>query len=241
MDQIQRLAELIKASKHCVVFTGAGMSTESGLPDFRSSMGLWQGRNPMLVASIDALYRDTQNCQEFYRTRFLSQEAVEPNEGHYVLARMQQHGYVKSVITQNVDGLHARAGSTDIAELHGSIASSRCDACSKPFPGDYLRHVQLPALCPDCGGIVRPDIVLFGEHLPEDDWRKAKSEVASTDLLLVIGTSLAVSPANNLFYKAKENGAKTAVINRERISVSADIFIESSAAVTLKELAQYLF
>jgi NAD-dependent deacetylase len=239
MDKIRRLAQLIKTSRHCTVFTGAGMSTESGLPDFRSAQGLWKGRDPMRVASVDALYNDLENCQEFYRYRIRNLQKVQPNEGHYILARMQRQGLVKTIVTQNVDGLHRKAGSEDVAELHGTLATVRCDRCPRQFPSGFLCQGQSPVKCPDCGGIIRPNVVLFGEYLPETAWNKACSAVASSDLLLTIGTSLAVSPANQLFGMAKAKGAATALINREDVGVNADIFIPGSAAATLITLAEH--
>ncbi len=208
------LKKLIENSKYTVVFTGAGMSTESGLPDFRSAAkGLWKIKDPIKYASVDALYNNQDDFAKFYQTRIEDLLKYKPHKGHYILADLENKGKIKSIITQNVDGYHKDAGSKNIIELHGKIYELHCLSCGTVYPCD--RYIKEGGTKCDCGGFIRPSIVLFGEGLPSDAMDKAYEESMKADLFIVLGSSLSVSPANQYPIIAKRNGAKLAIINME--------------------------
>ncbi|KQL48899.1 NAD-dependent deacetylase [Brevibacillus choshinensis] len=213
MDQSAELAEWIKAASTCVVFTGAGMSTESGLPDFRSQRGLWSGQDPTKLASTHSMHHNRQAFIEFYRMRIEGLLSCLPHAGHELLAGWETRGLIRGIITQNVDGFHQRAGSESVAELHGTLATVRCSLCQNERPSEtYLAaegtHCQ-------CGGFMRPSVVLFGESLPQTALEQAEEWTNEADLFIVFGSSLVVSPANFFPQQAKENGAKLVIVNRE--------------------------
>lgn len=209
---MEKLAEWLNKAEHAVVMTGAGMSTESGLPDFRSDKGLWNNRDPAKLASVDMMQQNWEEFFSFYRSRIQSLAQVEPNNGHYILAEWEKHGLVKSIITQNVDGLHQAAGSENITELHGSITSLRCHSCGKTT--NSAAYLENKSSCSDCSGVLRPNIVLFGEMLPEQAIAFAQTETANADLFIVLGSSLSVAPASFFPADAKDQGAKLVIINR---------------------------
>lgn len=208
------LKNLLENSKYAVVFTGAGMSTESGLPDFRSAArGLWNIKDPSEYASTDALYNNREKFTEFYRMRIENLLKYEPHKGHYILADLEKRGIVKSIITQNVDGYHKKAGSQNLIELHGRLYELYCLSCGALYPCE--RYLEEEGARCTCGGFIRPGVVLFGEGLPEDSMDKAYEETIKADLFIVLGSSLTVSPANQFPLIAKRNGAKLAIINME--------------------------
>lgn len=203
----------LKESNHTVVFSGAGMSTESGLPDFRSAKhGLWKQKDPSKVASIEALNRNAEEFIDFYRKRVLRLREFGPHKGHELLASWQKKGLINSIITQNVDGFHQLAGSENVAELHGTLQKCHCQTCGKSFSSDEFADGKFQC---DCGGQLRPSVVLFGEFLPEEPFETAFTEASNADLFIVLGSSLTVSPANQFPLIAKEHGAKLIIINQE--------------------------
>ncbi|MFC3041108.1 NAD-dependent protein deacylase [Virgibacillus xinjiangensis] len=207
------LEKWIKEAKHTVVFTGAGMSTESGLPDFRSSSGgMWKEKDPSRIASADALNNNVNEFIEFYRDRVLGVKEYGPHKGHYILAEWEKQGKVMSIITQNVDGFHQKAGSRQVAELHGTLQHLHCQSCGRSYDSEGYIHQDYHC---SCGGILRPSVVLFGETLPEDAFQFALSESRKADLFIVLGSSLSVTPANQFPVIAKECGAKVVIINKE--------------------------
>jgi NAD-dependent deacetylase len=164
---VERLAELLRAHQPCVVLTGAGVSTESGIPDFRSPTGIWRRYDPMEYATIDAFLADPEKVWGFYGQRLAALADVEPNDGHRALAHLEERGWVDAVVTQNVDGLHARAGSRTVVEVHGSNRTSSCLECGTSVPfAEALARLPVPA-CPTCGRVLKPDVVMFGELLPQ--------------------------------------------------------------------------
>ncbi|GER67841.1 NAD-dependent deacetylase [Weizmannia acidilactici] len=224
---IHELSQSLVAAKHTTVFTGAGMSTESGLPDFRSSTkGLWKKVHPETVASVSAMNENVQSFIDFYYERMKSQQQVEPHAGHTILAVWEKQGLISSIITQNVDGLHQDAGSSNVIELHGTLRKCHCNRCGKEYPdtaflkGDYK--------CA-CGGLIRPSVVLFGESLPFDAFYKASEETEQADLFIVLGSSLSVTPANQFPLAAKKNGAKLVIVNMEptELDYAADLVIRN--------------
>jgi len=209
-----RLARLLTAHRPAVVFTGAGMSTESGLPDFRSNGGLWkQSRRFEELASVDALENDYDEHVAFYRWRIEMLAGHEPNDGHRVVADWQRRGLVDTVVTQNVDGFHTRAGATGVLELHGTLSVVRCQLCGAERPAaEFLDPTGLACAC---GGKRRPGVVLFGEALPAATLRAAQGAAKRARLFIVLGSSLAVSPANLLPEAAVQRGGALVIINRD--------------------------
>ncbi|HLR69744.1 NAD-dependent deacylase [Virgibacillus alimentarius] len=211
---MQEFVDLLTASKYTIVFTGAGMSTESGLPDFRSKeRGLWTKFNPDELANVDALKHNQEEFTDFYRFRLSEINKYQPHEGHTILAKWEKADVIKGIITQNVDGFHHDAGNQNVMELHGTFRSFHCHQCKKTH--ERKNYLSGDVNCPACGGLVRPGIVLFGETLPEETFLKAELESLQADLFIVLGSSLSVSPANMFPLHAKQNGAKLAIINRE--------------------------
>lgn len=195
-----------------VVFTGAGMSTDSGLPDFRSKGGVWTNVDPMELATTSAMRGNYERFHEFYAFRFEQMRDAAPNEGHRILADWERRGLVSCIVTQNVDGLHAAAGSGTIHELHGSVGKVRCMECgSGATQQDFIDGKP----CVLCGGRLRPGVVLFGEGLPEDALGASWNAAEEADVFLVLGSSLQVSPANQLPAIAKRAGALLAICNRD--------------------------
>ncbi|MEA4952933.1 MAG: NAD-dependent deacylase [Aminivibrio sp.] len=207
---IEKLAHALLNSSSTVVFTGAGMSTESGLPDFRSPGGLWGKYRPEDLASTDALNRNFENFAAFYRQRMETLGEVRPNSGHLTLAEWERKGLVSAIVTQNVDGLHQAAGSKAVHELHGTLRMVRCQSCGREFPAELFSS---ETACGQCGGKLRPAVVLFGEMLPERTLAEATDLASSCSLFLVLGSSLAVSPANLLPERAKRHGAWLFIVN----------------------------
>lgn len=207
------LKSWLKDADYVVVFTGAGMSTESGLPDFRSSnQGLWNKSDPSKIASTDALNNNVEEFIAFYRKRVLGVKEYKPHQGHHILADWEKRGIIKSIITQNVDGFHQQAGSKQVAELHGTLQKVHCEECKKEY--DSEEFINKDYHC-SCGGVLRPNVVLFGEALPMDAFQMAELEAEKSDLFIVLGSSLTVTPANQFPLIAKDNGAKLVIVNQE--------------------------
>lgn len=222
---MENIHSLLQDSDYTVVFTGAGMSTESGLPDFRSkARGLWTKFNPDQLANVKALQENTDEFIDFYCQRIAAMDKYKPHKGHEILADWEQRGFIQSIITQNVDGFHHEAGSDHVIELHGTLRHSHCHQCKKVYDNERLEKKQLTCAC---GGIIRPSIVLFGEMLPEEALEKAGQEAEKAELFIVLGSSLSVTPANFFPLKAKEHGAKLVIINMESTELDpvADIVI----------------
>lgn len=216
------------------------MSTESGLPDFRSDSGLWAGVDPFEVASLTAFRRRPEVFYTFYRTRLAQLDGAQPNPAHYALVALQAHG-LSAVITQNVDGLHQAAGSRRVIELHGNLREAACPACGWRGPialiSEALDRDKLPA-CPVCGGRPKPNIVLFEEVLPADAYEAAEREVESADLLLVVGSSLQVTPAAWLPEVACSRGVPLIIVNDAPTAMDswADVILRGRAGTVLPEL-----
>lgn len=246
MSATRELADALKRARHAVVLTGAGASTDSGLPDFRSKSGIWAGVDPMKLASITALRRNPVEFFQFYRQRLSRLDGARPNPVHTVLAELEGRGYVKAVITQNVDGLHQAGGSRRVIELHGSLRESVCLGCDRRFSSGLINvEVRSPRdlpLCPECGGILKPGVILFEEPLPEEAIEQAVEETHQADLLLVVGSSLEVGPANRLPAMAASAGADLAILNLEPtwLDPRARWVIRMRAAAALTELKEYL-
>ena len=220
-DDIHRLATMLRAARRTVVFTGAGMSTESGLPDFRSAGGLWkQNRRFEELASVDALERSYHEFVEFYRYRIRMLGNVRPNPGHEILSVWQKSGLVQTLITQNVDGLHEDAGSAEVLCLHGNLRRIHCRLCAADMPSSAFLE-DIGTRCGRCRGAMRPSVVLYGEALDERTMEAARAASARADLFIVLGSSLSTAPANGLPRIAVEQGgASLVIVNREPTPLS---------------------
>ena len=240
-EKLQTLNEWLLTSHYTVALTGAGMSTESGLPDFRSNQGLWHGKDPQEIASTYALTHNRAEFVEFYRWRIRELAQYEPHEGHYILTHWQRQGLLESILTQNVDGFHHRAASHNVIELHGSLRKVYCMDCRSSYASERYLEEQ-GEVCPNCSGFLRPDIVLFGEMLNESAVEEAFREASQAELFLVLGSSLQVSPANLLPLEAKEHGAKFVVINKEPTDMDeqADLTIQGKIGDVLSGIKTLL-
>jgi len=240
-----RLAELIRTHQPCVVLTGAGVSTESGIPDFRSPGGLWAEFDPLDYASLDSFRRDPVRIWSFYGRRFAFLTRAEPNDAHHALALLERLGLVAAVVTQNIDLLHERAGSRDVLEVHGSIRRAVCLACggSEQLAEVLAQLESAPApVCPACGEVLKPDVVFFGELLPAGVLERAAELARSARLLLVVGSSLEVHPVAGLPLETLRNGGALAIVNRDRTPLDehADLRLDGSAGAILREVAALL-
>ncbi|WLR51796.1 NAD-dependent deacylase [Bacillus tianshenii] len=210
------LHKWLDESNYTVVMTGAGMSTESGLPDFRSKEGLWKQKDPMTLANTEAMVNNRDEFLEFYTFRINGLIGREPHRGHQLLAKWEEEGLVQSIITQNVDDFHHKAGNKRVAELHGTLRTVRCHTCHTAYPNSYFAQAKYDC---DCGGMLRPSVVLFGEMLPMEAIEMAYEEASKAELFIVLGSSLQVSPANSFPAQAKKNGAKLVIINMEETAM----------------------
>jgi NAD-dependent deacetylase len=231
----ESIADKLLDAKKIVFVTGAGMSQESGIPTFRGKDGLWRKYDAMQLATIDAFYENPKLVWEWYDERRKNILAAKPNAGHVTIADLEKYKQVR-VLTQNIDGLHQRAGSSQVYELHGSIITIKCTVCDfkEKIANDFS---ELPPRC-KCGNMLRPDVVWFGEALPQDVWGEAMMQANSCNVMFVVGTSLVVSPANMLPVYAKQNGATIIEVNPEEtlMSKSMDLSIRSTSAKALPEL-----
>ena len=249
--QIERAARLIVEAEHVVCVTGAGISTPSGIPDFRSpESGLWASVNAMEVASIFGFRQRPEAFFEWVRPLVRTLLEAEPNPAHKALADLEAIGRMRAVITQNIDGLHQRAGSQRVLEVHGHVREATCIRCYQiepveEFLPDFLENGQIPQ-CSTCGGILKPNVVLFGEQLPVSVLNAAWREVQTCDVVLVAGTSLYAAPASDLPKMAVMCGAKAIIVNYQPIELdpSADVVIHQDVATVLPHIAalcrQYL-
>lgn len=249
-ETIQKVADWIRASRKVVVFTGAGVSTESGIPDFRSPGGVWQKYNP----------------EDFYYQKFLTQEEArekywqmskeffppvrqaQPNAAHRAVTELEKMGKLDCVITQNVDSLHQRAGTSPekVIELHGTAISVSCLSCRKKYPREEIQAwlmegVRVPR-CKDCQGILKPDTVAFGQPMPPRETAEAFDRARACDLFIVIGSSLVVQPAASVPWEAKERGAKLVIVNRDPTPLDsmADAILRGSAGQIMEQILQTL-
>ena len=239
---MRRLAELVQAAETCVVLTGAGISTESGIPDYRSQTGLWTRVDPMEYASIDAFRSDPVKVWGHYGPRLEMLLAAEPNDGHLALAELEERGVVRAIVTQNIDMLHTRAGSRDVVEVHGSLREAQCPACGARLPmAEAIASLPLPA-CPDCGEVLKPGVVMFGELLPIETLERAQQLAAGASLLLVVGSSLEVHPVAALPGETLAGGGALALVNRGGTSwdASAELVLDAGAGETLRAVAAAL-
>lgn len=240
-DEIEKFKSIITESNNIVFFGGAGVSTASGIPDFRSKDGLYNQKDiqfekyaPEYLLDRKCLKNNPKVFYEFYRQK-LDTRNIEPNITHYKLADLEKIGKLKAIVTQNIDGLHQKAGSKNVIELHGTTAVSRCRRCNKEFNEEYIKNTTGVPRC-ECGGIIRPDVVLYGEQLPSNAIFDATEAIKSADTLIIAGTSLSVFPAAYLIYEFR--GKNMVVINEEQLeSVKfADLMIIGNIKEVFEQL-----
>lgn len=222
--------------------TGAGISVESWVSPFRGKGGLWEKQDPMKVAHIDAFMTDPVPYWQMRGPFIRSLGEIEPNPGHQALARMQQKGLLGPIITQNIDGLHQRAGSTDVLEFHGNVATLTCLDCQGLIPSREAPLDDLPPRC-SCGGVLRPVVVLFGEAIPPQTLERSQQVAAQCEVMLVVGTSGLVQPAASIPLIAKHHGALVVEVNPERTPLTeavTDVFLEGAAGEVLPRILSAL-
>ena len=239
------LARLIRANQPCVVLTGAGVSTESGIPDFRSPTGIWAEFDPDEYASLPAFRAEPAKVWTFYKPRIAMLTEAEPNAAHRALAELERGGLVEAIVTQNIDLLHERAGSHNLVEVHGSIRTATCPACGSSYPREAvmekLAHADAPS-CDRCGAILKPGVVFFGELLPADAIERAFELARRSRLLLVVGSSLEVHPVAALPEETLAAGGRLAIVNKGPTPYDrrADLKLEGSAGEVLGAVADEL-
>jgi len=235
---MEQAARLIRFSKYTIALTGAGISAESGIPTFRGHQGLWERYDPMEYASIGSFIEDPEKVwKALYELDEIMQKA-RPNPAHFALAELEKMGYLKAIITQNVDGLHQAAGSKNVIEFHGSAKRLICLNCGRVYQREEIDTSVLVPRC-KCNGLLKPDVVFFGEPIPEKAMELANQEVDACDLMLVIGTSAEVVPASILPWEAKRSGAKIIEVNLSPTNLTdeiTDIFLQGPATKVLTSL-----
>ena len=240
-EKIKRAAEMIKKSRHTTVFTGAGISVESGIPPFRGENGLWNKYDPQL-ADIDFFRRDPKTSWEFIKEVFYEGFGqAKPNDAHLRVAELEKMGLVKAVITQNVDNLHHEAGSKTVFEFHGTIRTLSCSTCKTQYEAKEIAIDVVPPRCLVCMGVMRPDFVFFGEGIPREAMIPSFHEAQAADVFLVIGTTGEVMPACQIPIQAKENGAKIIEVNLDPSTFTfgvTDIFLQGKATDIMNRLTE---
>lgn len=240
-ETLRALREALQRAKNVAALTGAGISAESGIPTFRGSGGLWRNYHPHELATPEAFARDPRLVWEWYDWRRGLIARAQPNPGHLALAELERRGASGhgsfTLVTQNVDGLHERAGSRNIAKLHGDIWRVRCVDCGREERNEHVPLVSLPPRCA-CGGLLRPGVVWFGEMLPQDEWRRAFQASRSAEIFLVVGTSAVVYPAAGLIEVARSSGSRVAILNAEPtpIDAGAEWILQGQAGEILPRL-----
>jgi NAD-dependent deacetylase len=243
-QQIIRAAGLIKQAKKLVAMTGAGISTPSGIPDFRSpDSGVWDRTDPLAVASIFAFRQSPAQFYNWIRPMAGKLLEAQPNPAHYALAALENEGKLQAIITQNIDDLHTKAGSKTVYELHGNLREATCVQCyevqeSTVVFDKFVQDGQIPRH--HCGGVLKPNVILFGEQLPVREFVAAQMAVKQADLMLVVGSSLEVAPASDLPELALENGAKLIIVNYQRTHLDnrADVVIHADVAQILPQILE---
>jgi NAD-dependent deacetylase len=244
LEDIDFAAELLREARHAIVLTGAGLSTPSGIPDFRSAgTGLWSHDEPLEVASMITFRTHPERFFEWFRPLAAQMIYAQPNPAHYALARLEEQGRLHAVITQNVDMLHQKAGSKHVLEMHGTLSTMSCTQCYQKygyekFAQAFIDDGKMPR-CPGCGALLKPDVILFGEQLPQKTVYEAQQEVRRCDLVIVIGSSLEVLPVAGLPMQAIDQGAHLIIINNSPtyINVRADIVMPEDVAKIIPAIA----
>lgn len=245
---IEDAAVLIRKAERVVVLTGAGLSTPSGIPDFRSEgTGLWSRDEPLEAASLSTFRTAPERFFQWFQPLASSIFHAQPNPAHLALAKFERSRHLETIVTQNIDSLHQKAGSRHVIELHGTLRTLSCTNCFKRFEADtfikpYIETGDIPT-CLSCNGILKPDVILFGEQLPQSAWSEAQRAAHQCDLMVVAGSSLEVLPVAGLPMQALDRGAHLIIINNTPmyINVRADVVIPDDVATTIPEIAKRVF
>lgn len=241
LDDMEELIELIEKSKNIIVFTGAGISKDSGIQTFRDTDGLWRDFDPQVYATYEGFISDPVKVWKWYLYRYDKIKKAQPNAGHHFVAKLEKYFQNFALITQNIDGLHNKAGSRNIIELHGNIYRVKCCSCRNKYNTDDVNFEVMPPLC-ECGGLLRPDVVWFGESLPQRELNLAFTYASKADLVIVIGTSCLVYPAAEIPFIVKRNGGVVIEFNPESTPLTdyADINVKNINESFYKELISKL-
>jgi len=243
INNYKKAADIIKNSKFPVAFTGAGISVESGIPPFRGPTGLWSKYDPKIL-DIDFFIQNPAESWRYIKEIFYDYMGnTQPNDAHKFLAWLENIGKLRGVITQNIDNLHQKAGSKNVIEFHGTASQMECIDCKRKFPSDSISLENLPPLCPECQGILKPDFVFFGEPIPPKAFEESIKLCENADCLIVVGTTGEIMPASQLPILAKQNGAKIIEINIEPSNYTntiTDIFLNDKATVASNKLKEKL-
>ncbi len=243
INNYKKAAKIIKNAKFITAFTGAGISVESGIPTFRGPTGLWSKYDPKIL-DIDFFIEHPDISWKYIKEIFYDyMQNIKPNDAHYCLAWLEKHYPLKGIITQNIDNLHQKAGSSNVVEFHGTASRFICMNCSKKYPSKDFDLSILPPLCPVCGGILKPDFVFFKEPIPKDALEKSLFLSQNCDVMIVIGTTGEIMPASELPVIAKRNGAKIIEINIEPSNYTntiTDIFLQNKATKACNKLKELL-
>jgi NAD-dependent deacetylase len=241
---IDAVIDLMKGSSSMVVLTGAGISTDSGIPDFRSPQGLWN-TVPSAMGPLSYFRDHPEGLIELGMALLPILQSAVPNRGHIALKELEEMGYLKGIITQNIDGLHQLAGSKTVIEIHGTYKTATCLDCGKPFTIDEVLSLLIdspfPSLtCPACSGLVKPDVVMFGEHLPQHAFSQAKTLAQRADVMMVAGSSLEVYPASHLVLMIKNHGGRVIILNDTTTALDriADVIMREQLSVSLPQLVE---
>ncbi|MFL7870150.1 MAG: NAD-dependent deacetylase [Anaerolineales bacterium] len=245
LTNIDYIVELLQKAKHAVVLTGAGISTPSGIPDFRSEgTGLWSRDEPMEVASLNTFRTDPERFFVWFRPLASLIFNAKPNPAHIALAKLEKAEHIHSIITQNIDGLHQKAGAHNVIEMHGTLRMLSCTQCfhqaeALPYLKAFVEQGILPR-CSKCGGLMKPNVILFGEQLPQQAWYAAQRESRQCDLMLVVGSSLEVLPVAGLPMQAIDRGAHLVILNDTAtyINVRADVVVKEDVAEVLPAIVE---
>ncbi len=244
-ESIQFAGELLRKARHTVVLTGAGISTPSGIPDFRSEgTGLWSRDEPLEVASLSTFRTHPERFYAWFRPLARQIFEAQPNQAHVALAQLEHRGLLKAIATQNIDMLHHKAGSTNIIEMHGTLATLSCTQCfqkvdSLPYLKPFVDEGKMP-LCPRCGAVLKPDVILFGEQLPQKAWFDAQRASRACDLMIVAGSSLEVMPVASLPMQAIDRGAHLLIVNNSPtyLDVRADAVLQGDVVDIIPAIVQ---
>lgn len=242
LDKIQKVVELLKQSRRCVVLTGAGVSVESGIPDFRGPEGIWKTYDPNISTASSFVLKPHQFW--FFAMQFAGPLLrAEPNPAHQALAELEKMGHIKCVITQNIDGLHQKAGSKKVIELHGTAWRSVCVNCGKKYSFQYVMNQMVPMCslvpkCMECGYILKPDATLFFEEIPQKLYQQCLNELKNCDLLIVVGSTLLVEPSGSFPEMVKKFGGKIVLVNLGKtwFDENADIIVNGKASEVLTQI-----
>lgn len=244
INQIEKVSELIRKAKYAVAFTGAGISVESGIPPFRGDNGVWNSHHPIYLEIDFFQKKPFQSWVKIKEIFYDNLDEADPNIAHKVLAKMEKRSFVESVITQNIDNLHQKAGSKYVYELHGNYKQLICMECSSEYDISFADLNYLPPTCYVCKGILKPNIVFFNEPIPQFAKSRSFAEAEKSDVFIIIGTNAEVLPAADLPVKAKEHGAKIVEININETHLTdsvTDFFLQGKATEVLQKIGNFLY